>query len=110
MEIIGKQDADTYLCKMTEREIALCMGFTGPSDEQYKRAKNNWRGDGLPVGTNVAVARRADAITSMQWKERQAQEGADALEALAKIMRGAMPSNFFTLPAEAAAPVEPKGD
>lgn len=105
MKIIGKAGDDHYLVQISEEEIAISMGFRGVHDDAYKAAKpkpgyND--GGGLKIGTTVNVKAKADAVNSLAWKERTALEGADALEALAKLLRGAMPSRFFTPPEPAA--------
>lgn len=102
MKIIGKVGDGEYIVQISEEEIAICMGFRGRHDDGYKALKpKSWGDDGsLKTSTVVDVKGKADAVNTMAWKEKTALEGADALEALAKLLRGAMPSRFFRPPGD----------
>ncbi len=104
MKIIGTTARGyntTYLVEITEEEIARCMGFSGTSDAEYKSASSQTKREGLfPSGAEIGVGRKVDMVNTIAWKERTALEGAEALESLAKLLRGSMPSNFFTPPPE----------
>jgi hypothetical protein len=102
MKIIGKTAAG-YLVEITEREIAMSLGFDWESDKEFRVHTEGARDqygnrEGLKIGAEIQMRQSHEYLQHLRNKETTVKTAAKILRELAEMMEAGVPTAIVPPP------------
>lgn len=106
MKVIAKTDESTYLCEVSEGEMAIIAGYGSEYDSQWQsRAESYKRIHRSLIGLKIDPVALRRFHSTVEANEKKATDCAAVLHALAEMITRSLPTIVITPKAEVAAPV-----
>lgn len=105
MKIIAKANEATYLCEITENEMAIISGYPGRHSDGWSRHTSYASVNRGFVGYEIKPAVLSSFHQTVEANEKKATDCAAMLHALAEMITHSLPTVVITPKAEVAPPV-----
>jgi hypothetical protein len=104
MKIIG-QSRDGYLIDATEQELALCAGYLGHADADWKKVRpslgGSWDSQPLSIGAQILPV-VTPYMNRLRENEAKAKASAEMLRTLADMITSHLPTTIIPVSEDTA--------